>query len=219
MGVGRHQIVGDRDALDDLDALAGQRVVLHVAHGNEAVDPLQAEPVDHVRHQLLEAGILHAGDAFGALEIVRGGVAALLALAGVVDQELGDLAERAAFLAVVDDDAEAARLAGARAFLDAVDQIGTAGADVGAEHVGAVALVMHAAGDPGAVVGQLGDVAEQIDRHAADRRQEHLQVGPGHQLRKHAGGLLEQRAAQIVFGGAEALARCRADTRPDRSRS
>ena len=53
--------------------------------------------------------------------------------------------------------------------------------------------------------GSLVDVAEQIDRDAADRRQEHLQVGPRHQLGKHAGGLLEQCAAQIVLGGAEAL--------------
>ena len=39
---------------------------------------------------------------------VVGAVAALLALARVVDQELGHLAERAPFLAVVDDDADAA---------------------------------------------------------------------------------------------------------------
>ena len=63
-----------------------------------------------VGHQLLEARVLHAGDAFGALEIGGGRVAALLALARVVDQELGHLAERAAFLAVVDDDAEPAGL-------------------------------------------------------------------------------------------------------------
>ena len=105
------------------------------------------EPMDHVRHQLLEARVLHAGDALGALEIGRGRVAALLALARVVDQELGDLAERPALLAVVDDDAEAAGLRRARAFLDAVHEIGPAGADVGAEHVRAVALVVHAAGD------------------------------------------------------------------------
>ena len=69
-----------------------------------------AEPVHHVGHQLLEARVLHAGDAFGALEIGRRLVAARLALARVVDEELGDLAERAAFLAVVDDQAGAAVL-------------------------------------------------------------------------------------------------------------
>src|ERR1700721_1549437 len=119
--------------------------MLHVAHRNEAVDTLQAEPVDHVRHQLLAAGILHPGHAFGALEILRGGIAALLALASVVNQELGDFAERAAFLAIIDDDAEPAGLPGARAFLNAVKQVWAAGADVRTEYVGAVAFVMHAA--------------------------------------------------------------------------
>ena len=90
-----------------------------------------------------------------------------------------------------------------------MDQIGTAGADVRAEHVGAVAFVVDAAGDPGAVVRQLGHVAEQIRGDAADRRQEHLQVRAGHQFRKHAAGLLEQRPAQIVLGGREALRHAR----------
>ena len=182
-----------------------QRVVLHVAHRHEAVDPPHAEPVQRVRHQLLEARVLHAGDAFGPLEVGRGRVAALLALARVVDQELGDLAERAAFLAVVDDDAELALLRGAGAFLDAVNEIGPAGADVGAEHVGAVAFVVHAAGDLGARIGQLRHVAEQIDGDAADRRQEHAKVRPRHQLGEHAGGLLEQAPPQRILGGAEAL--------------
>jgi len=56
-------------------------------------------------------------------------------------------------------------------------QIRTAGADIRTEHVGAVAFVMHAAGDAGAVVRQLGDIAEQIGRGAADRRQEHMKSG------------------------------------------
>ena len=112
----------------------------------EPVDAADAEPVQHVRHELLEARVLDAGDAFGALEIGRRLVAARLALAGVVDEELRHLAERAAFLAVVDDDAGAALLGLLHAFLDAVHEIGPAGADVGAEHVRAVALVMHPAG-------------------------------------------------------------------------
>ena len=103
--VERDQPVGDRHLLDDLDALRAQRVVLHVRHRHPAVDAADAEPVEDVRHQLLEAHVLHAGDAFGAVEIGLGAVAAGLALARVVDQELGHLAERAAFLAVVDDDA------------------------------------------------------------------------------------------------------------------
>ena len=82
---------------------ADHRVVLDVAHRDQAVDARYAEPVQHVRHQLLEAHVLDAGDALGALEVGRGAVAARLALARVVDQELGHLAERPALLAVVDD--------------------------------------------------------------------------------------------------------------------
>ena len=209
MRVGGHEIVGNRHAFDDFDALAGQRIVLHVAHGDEAVDSLQAEPVHHIRHQLLEPGVLHACDAFGALEILGRSIAAFLALACVVDQKLRDLAERAAFLAIVNDDAESAGLSGACAFLDAVDQIGTAGADVRAEHIRAIALVMHAAGYLGGVVRQFADVAEQIGRRAADRREKNLQIRPRHQFRKHARGLFEQLPAQIVFGGRKALGQAR----------
>ena len=76
-----------------------------------------------------------------------GAVAALLALARVVDQELRHLAERAAFLAVVDDEARRRPAARSRMHSSiAVREVGPAGADVGAEHVGAVALVVHARG-------------------------------------------------------------------------
>ena len=71
------------------------------------------------------------------------GVAARLALAGVVDQELGHFAQRAAFFAVVGDQARAAVLGLQHRLLDAVGQVGAAGADVGAEHVGAVAFVVN----------------------------------------------------------------------------
>ena len=59
------------------------------------------------------------------------------------------------------------------------------------------------------MIGQLGDIAEQVGRRAADRRQENLQVGPRHQLGEHAGGLFEQLPAQVVFGGGEALGQSR----------
>ena len=102
--------------------------------------------MQHVGHQLLESEIGDAGDALGALEIGIGAIAAGLALARVVDQELGDLAECPAFLAVIDDQAGPALLCGLDADLDAVSQIGPAGADVRAEDVGSVALVVHPAG-------------------------------------------------------------------------
>ena len=93
------QLVGDLHALADGDPGPDDGVVLHVAHRHEAMDVADAEPVQHVRHQLLEAHVLHARDALGAREVGVGAVAALLALARVVDQELGHLAERAALLA------------------------------------------------------------------------------------------------------------------------
>ena len=64
---------------------------------------------------------------------------------------------------------------------------------------------METAGDLGFRLAELGDVAEEIDRGAADRRQEQLEVGPRHQLGVHATGLLEQRAAQVDLFHAEAL--------------
>src|SRR5262245_35008497 len=150
-----NHVVGQRHAFVDGDALADEGIALHVAHRGEAVDAGDAEPMQHVRHQLLKSHVAHAGDAFGALEIAGGTIAALLALARVVDQELGDLAERAAFLAIVDYESDAARLRHLDGDLDAVRQIGPAGADVGAEHVGAVALVVNAAGQRRGAVAEL----------------------------------------------------------------
>src|SRR5215471_12317375 len=110
MSVGWHQFPGNWNPLYDLDALRHQRVIFHVAHGHEAIKPPHAEPMDRIGHQLLESGILYPGNTFGALKIGRGLITAFLTLARVIDQKLGDLAERAPFLAIVDDDAEAAGL-------------------------------------------------------------------------------------------------------------
>src|ERR1017187_4332833 len=85
MGVGRHEFVGNRDALHNLDALLDECVIFHVTHRNEAVDPPQPEPVDNVRHELLETRVLYAGHTFGSLEIGRCSVAALLPLTRVVN--------------------------------------------------------------------------------------------------------------------------------------
>ncbi len=48
------------------------------------------------------------------------------------------------------------------------------------------------------------DRAEEIDRHAADRRQKDFEVGPGHELGEHAARFFEQGAAQLGFGDREA---------------
>src|SRR5690606_9849284 len=94
-------------------------VALHVAHGNEAVDLLDAEPMQWVRHQLLKAHVLHAGDTLGAREVLTGAVATVLAFTRVVDQELRHLAEGSPFFAVVDDDPGATILRGPHALFDA----------------------------------------------------------------------------------------------------
>src|SRR3984893_3460974 len=138
-----HQSVRNRELLHHLDSLGLERIALAVRHRHPAIDPADAEPVENVRHQLLEAHVLHAGDAFGAAEIAVGGVAAGLPLAGVVDEELGDLAQRPPLFAVVDDDPDPALLSGLDADFDAVHEIRPARADIGAEDIRAVALVMN----------------------------------------------------------------------------
>ena len=130
-------------------------------------------------------------------EVCVGAVAALLALARVVDEELRHFAERAAFLAAVDDEPDAAGLRAADALLDRVRQVRPARADVGAEHVGAVALVVHARGERDVGIGEIARIAEHVDGLAADRRQEHFEIAARDELREHAAGLLEQRAPQI----------------------
>src|SRR5205814_4412855 len=144
--VGRDQLVRELDALADFDGRSDDRVVLEVAHRHQPVDTPNAQPVQNVRHQFLEAHVLHAGDAFGAQEIVVRAVAALLPLARVVDQELGHLAQGAAFLAGVDDQTYSALLRAADAFLDRMRKVRPAGADIGPKDVRAVALVVHASG-------------------------------------------------------------------------
>src|SRR5436190_10949601 len=203
--VRRNHVVGQRNAFVDGDALAKERVALHVAHRGEAMDASDAEPMQHVRHQLLKAHVAHAGDAFGALEVAGRPVAALLALARIVDQELGHLAERAAFLAIVDHQADPTRLRHLDGDLDAVREIRPAGADVRPEHVGAVALVVHAAGERRQTVAELRRIAEAVNRGAADRRQKYLEIGVRDQLRIHAAGLLVQAATQVGLVEREAL--------------
>src|SRR5260370_24631114 len=116
-GIRWNELFRNGDALRDLDSLLDQRVIFHVAHGYEAVDALETQPMDHIRHELLKAGVLHAGDTFGALEIGRGGIHSFLALARVVDQELRYFPERAAVLGRVRDDTQSPALHPARASL------------------------------------------------------------------------------------------------------
>ena len=89
--------------------------------------------------------------------------------------------------------------------LDPMHEIGAAGADVGAEDVRAVALVVHAAGDLACGIGDRARVTEDVHGHSSDRRQEYLQVATCYQLGEHAARLLEEAAAQVALRDAEAL--------------
>src|SRR5437764_564309 len=83
-------------------------------------------------------------------------------MARVVDVELGHLAGRTAVLPIVGAEPGAAVLRLLDAFLDAVNEIGPAGADVGTEHIRAVALVMHAAGERAPLVRHGRGIAENV---------------------------------------------------------
>ena len=169
------------------------------------MDFLDAQPVQHVGHQLLEAHVLHPRHALGAQEVFVGAVTAELAFARVVDQELGDFTERAAFLAAVGDEAHAALLRTAYALFNGMREVGAAGADVGAKNVRAVAFVVHARRQFNVRVSECADVAKHVERLAADGGQEDFEIAARHQLGVHAAGFLEERAAQVAFAHAKAL--------------
>src|SRR5215468_1513419 len=200
----RDKLVRDGNALYDLDALTNEGVAFHITHRNEPINSPQAKPMDHVRHELLEPGVLYSGHAFRALKIGRRGIATLLALARIVNKELRDLAKRAALLAVIDDHAKPARLRRSRTFFDPVDQIRPTGTDVGAKDVRPVALVMHTASDLCARIVQFLNLAKEINCRSPNWRQKDLHIGARHQLGKHPRGLFEEGAAQIGFYRVEA---------------
>lgn len=51
-------VLGDGDALEDLDSCLHDGVVFHVRHGEHAVDLFDSEPVQDVWHEGLEAHLL-----------------------------------------------------------------------------------------------------------------------------------------------------------------
>ena len=129
-----------------------------------------AQPAQHIGHEFLKPHVLHAGHALGAGKVLVGGVAAHLALACVVDQELGDLTQCPALLARIGHQADAAALRTLDAFLDRMGEVRAAGADVRAEHVRAIAFVMYPGCQFDIGVGQVLRVAEDVDRLPTDGR-------------------------------------------------
>ena len=105
-------------------------------------------------------------------------VAALLALAHVVHQVLRDLSQSSPLLPEVDDDAGPAPLGRLDALLDGMGQVRSTRTDVAPKHVGAIALVVDAYRELHIFVFYFTGVAPDVGRHAADGRQEDLEVVP-----------------------------------------
>lgn len=193
-GILGDHVVWDGHSFDDGDALVDDGVVLHVGHAQHAVDLLDAEPVQDVGHEGLEAHVLDAGDVLGALEVLARAVGA--PLARVVHEVFGHFAQSAPFLAEVDDHAGPALLRLLDGFLDAEDQVRPARADVGAEDVAAVALVVHAQGEPDLFVGHVGRVAEAVDGQPADRGHKDFDVVAGDELGIRAARVFKESSSQ-----------------------
>ena len=71
-------------------------------------EPLLSRQLSEAERELVAAArekahILYAGDTFCTFEIFISTVAAFLTLAGVIDQEFGNLTQSPAFFAVIDD--------------------------------------------------------------------------------------------------------------------
>mmetsp|Transcript_65176 Transcript_65176/g.173780 ORF Transcript_65176/g.173780 Transcript_65176/m.173780 type:complete len:527 (-) Transcript_65176:281-1861(-) len=192
-------------SLHNLDARRHDRVMLHVAHGDEPVDLCDAQPVQDIGHEDLEAGVGHASHLLGAVEILGRLVTALLALTHVVDEVFCHLPKRSALFSEVYNDSCAASLSTLDALLDGLRQVRPACADVRAKHIAPVALVVHPARKLDGLVRDLLGVSPDVDRHPADGRQEQLHVHPRQQLRVHGVGLLEDGLAQRVLRNTEAL--------------
>src|SRR5690606_10927476 len=123
-----------------------------------------------VGHQLLKAHILYAGHALRAVEIFSSGVAVFVTLPGVVHQKFRNFSERAAFLSKVNDETGAAFLRRFDGLFNSMNQIWPAGADVGSENVGAVALVVYTACERFTGVRDVLYFAENVSRGVSNRR-------------------------------------------------
>ena len=105
----------------------------HITHRNHVVDLLDAKPVQHVRHESLEAHVLHTSYELGRAEVLVCGVAT--ALAKVVYQIFRHLAQRTTFLAEVHNDANTTALCRTDALLYREYEIRFASADVRTKHI------------------------------------------------------------------------------------
>lgn len=190
----RNHVVGNRDALMDRDALVDDSVVLHVTHTKHAVNLRDTKPVQNVGHKRLEAHIFDTSNVLCSLEIFARSVFA--ALAGIVNEVLGDFAKCSALFAEIDDNTTATVLSFLDSFLDTESKVWATCADVGSKYVTAVAFIVNTKCEFGVWIRHLRWVAEDVDSETSNGRKEYLDVVPSDEFRIGAASLLEQRASE-----------------------
>lgn len=143
----------------------------------------------YIRHQCLEPHVLDTGNVFGSLEIFARPV--FSSLACVVYEVLGHLTESATFFAEVDDNTTTPLLSLLDGFFYTEDEIRSASADIRAEDVASVALVVNAEGETGVGVGHFCWVTEDVNSQPTDWGKEELDVMSSDKLRVRSTSLLE----------------------------
>ena len=164
-----------------------------------------AEPVQHVGHQLLEAHVLHAGHALGAQEVVgRRGRRPAGACARC---RRGTWSPRRARGLPCGSRRRARRRRACAPRMHSSIACVRYGRQVQMSepktseplHSSCTRAVSVTVG-----IGEVARIAEDVHRLPADRRQEHLEVAARDELRIHAARLLEQRTAQVRLDAPEA---------------
>lgn len=111
---------------------------------------------------------------------------------------LGHLSQSPTLLPEVHNHSDSTPLSASSGLLDPVDEVRSAGADVGSKHVGTVALVVHSDGRLLSRVREEGRVSKDVDGHAANGREEQLQVSSGEKFGVHPAGLCEKDGERVT---------------------
>lgn len=134
----------------DGNALVDNGIVLHVGHAEHPVDFSNAQPVENVGHESLEAHVLHTRNVLRSLEVFAGPI--FSSFPCIVHKVFGHFPKGSALFAEVNDHAATAFLRFFDGLFDAERQVGAACANVRPEHVASIALVVDTEGEPGAGV-------------------------------------------------------------------
>lgn len=129
----------------------------------------------------MEPHVLDPGNILRPLKVLASAV--LSSLTRVVHEVFGHLSKRTTLFPEVDDYAAAALLGLLDCLFHAEDEVWPARADIRAEDIAAVALVVDTEGKAHVRIRHLGRVAEDVDGQTADGWEEELNVMAGNQLR------------------------------------